>query len=407
MDTRVINMGQALKEAVAALGRGDVVAVPTETVYGLAAAVKNPDAVVKIFSLKGRPEAKALPVLVSDFNDVKALCRDVPEAARLLADKFWPGPLTLVMKKADDVPDIVTAKGDTIGVRCPDCAPTLELIRKTSPLAAPSANISDMPSAVTPAEVLQYFGGKIPVIVDGGKCALGIESTVLDLTAVPPRILRRGAVSKLSIKNVIAQMPSGVTMLGITGPTGSGKTTALRALRELGAAVIDCDALYHDLLRDAGMLGEIEARFGGVVKNGELDRKALGAVVFSDAEALSDLNAITHKHVDREIFRVVRGLEAVGGSPVVAVDAIALIESGFSKLCDNMTAVIASKELRIGRIMARDGIDYEYASARVSAQKPDEFYKNNCDSALLNDGDEKDFYTRCIAYFEKVLEDFK
>lgn len=414
METLVIRQGEPLSPAIDAVLRGEVIAVPTETVYGLACDAFNGAAVRKIYELKGRPEEKPLSVLVSGALDAERLCEGVPDCARALAERFWPGPLTMVLRRAKSVPDIVTAGGSTLGVRCPDSALTLEIIRSGAPLAAPSANPSDMPSARSIGEVLAYFDKKLPVAVDGGECGLGIESTVLDLTVSPPRILRRGALSKRDVKNACGIVPQGVTVLGITGPTGSGKTTALRALKSLGVTTIDCDEVYHGLVGgngrtgDTEMLAELEARFDGVVKDFSLDRPALGAIVFSDEAALNDLNAITHKYVDREVFKVLRALEASGGvNPVVAIDAIALVESGLGARCDSLTAVIAPREKRVGRVMRRDGIDEARAVSRIDAQKPDAFYENACDATLYNNGGENEFFERCTAHFKKVLEEFQ
>ena len=382
-------------EAAGLLRRGELVIIPTETVYGIAADATNPDAVAKLDAAKQRADGKHYSWLVAGLDDV-AEPVDITPDVRELYDAFSPGPLTMVLN---------LRSGGTVGVRSPNHPKTLELLLKLgTPLACPSANISGQTPPTRFADAVKNFGGKIAAL-DGGDCEVGLESTVIDMTAAPPRILRRGALSKRDIKNVIGANPSGVTVLGITGGTGSGKTTALRALEKLGATVLDCDAVYHELLSDTEMLGEIGARFDGVVSDGALDRKALGAIVFNDASALRDLNAITHKYVDREIFKVIRELEAAGGSPVVALDAIALIESGLYKSCDHMTAVIAPKEKRIARIMTRDGIDYDYASSRVAAQKPDDFYENACDETLLNDGGEAEFFELCTAHFKKVIND--
>ena len=382
-----------IADAAVRLTRGELVIVPTETVYGIAADATNPEAVAKLDMVKQRTDGKHYSWLIAGLDDVTWLVEITP-GAQALSDAFFPGPLTQVLR---------LKAGGTVGVRVPDHPKTLELLRALkSPLACPSANLSGQTAPTRVGDAVNNFSGTVAAL-DGGDCTLGIESTVIDMTSTPQRILRRGALSKRDIKNVIGTNPTGVTVLGITGGTGSGKTTALRALEALGATVLDCDAVYHELLSDADMLGEIEARFDGVVKDGILDRKALGAIVFADAAALRDLGAITHKYIDREIFKVIRRLEALGGSPVVALDAIALIESGLYKSCDHMTAVTAPRETRIKRIMARDTIDYDYAVSRVDAQKPDGFYESNCDATLVNDGEERAFFERCVAHFEKVI----
>ena len=189
---------------------GGLVAVPTETVYGLAANGLDHDAVMKIYEVKGRPETKPINLLVSGMADVESFCTDIPAAAFRLAEKFWPGPLTMILNRRDIVPNIVTAGGKTLGVRCPDNKKTLDLIKLTGvPLAAPSANPSDMPSPKSADTVAEYFDGKIDGIIDDGVCRLGIESTILDLTVSPPRILRLGGLSKEAIEDVL-----GVKVLG-------------------------------------------------------------------------------------------------------------------------------------------------------------------------------------------------
>jgi len=184
--------------------RGGLVAVPTETVYGLAGNGLNEGAVKKIYEVKGRPAIKPLSLLVPDLSVAETVCDMIPERARLLAEAFWPGPLTIVLPRRDTVPDIVTAGGDTIGVRCPDHPITLEFLRLAGvPAAAPSANISDMPSPKSAQDVLEYFDGKIECVIDGGRCALGVESTIVSLVDDPYRILRQGALPEDEIRRVL------------------------------------------------------------------------------------------------------------------------------------------------------------------------------------------------------------
>ena len=203
MKTIVIK-GDDLSYAVEVIIRGGLVAVPTETVYGLAGNGLDHDAVVEIYKVKGRPAIKPLILLVSDMNAAETVCAGIPESARLLTEAFWPGALTLVLPRGGAVPDIVTAGGSTLGVRSPNHPKTLELLRHTGlPLAAPSANISDMPSPKSAEDVLRYFDGKIDCVIDGGVCALGFESTIVDLTAEPYRILRQGALPEDEIRRVL------------------------------------------------------------------------------------------------------------------------------------------------------------------------------------------------------------
>lgn len=195
--------------------------------------------------------------------------------------------------------------------------------------------------------------------------------------------------------------------IGITGPTGSGKTTALMALEKLGVCVLDADAIYYELLEhNREMKQELLERFGAGILNsqGGIDRKQLGAIVFADANALLDLNAITHKYVTMETDRRKVQAEAEGAKGV-AVDAIALIESGIGKSCDKIVSILAPAEVRVKRIMARDGISEEYARSRINAQKPDSFYTENSDHVLLNDGSltPEEFEQQALEYFKTIL----
>ena len=169
--------------------------------------------------------------------------------------------------------------------------------------------------------------------------------------------------------------------IGITGPTGAGKTTLLGALEALGAHIIDCDAVYHDLLaRCAPLRQALVSRFGPEILNreGGVDRKRLGGMVFDNPEALEDLNAITHRFVLEELDRQCAQAQS-RGCPAVGIDAIALIESGAGETCDAVVGVLAPKELRVRRIMDREGIPEGYARQRVEAQKEDDFFRANCD----------------------------
>ena len=198
-------LGQSdIPEAAGIIRSGGLVAVPTETVYGLAANGLDERAVRRIYEVKERPGTKPISFLVSGIQDAGRFCADIPETAILLAETFWPGPLTMVFQKRETVPAVVTAGGYTVGVRCPDHPLTLELLRQTGvPLAAPSANLSGKPSPRTARDVLRVFDGKIEAVLDGGTCSVGVASTILDLTARPPKILRLGGLSAEEIARVI------------------------------------------------------------------------------------------------------------------------------------------------------------------------------------------------------------
>ena len=411
----------AVEEAAAILRRGGLLGIPTETVYGLGADGLNEDAVRRIFLAKGRPQDNPLILHVPDAGWLERCCTDIPSAAYALAERFWPGPLTMILPRRDCVPLRTTGGLDTVGVRCPDHPVTRAIIAAAdTPVAAPSGNTSGRPSPTCARHMMEDMMGKIDGIVDGGDCAVGVESTIIDLTVQPPRLLRPGglpleeleavlgtvAVDKAvrqkladgekakapgmkyrhyapraavtvvtgtpgrsarwirahlpekagvicfdeyaplfaghivhrlgaaddklaqaqhvfdalrtfddtDVEAIFAQCPdeSGLGLavsnrlkkaagfhtvdvsplvIGFTGPTGAGKTCALRALERLGGLVLDCDAVYHELLRtDTELRSAIAGAFGDVfAEDGSLDRQKLGTVVFGDPAALETI----------------------------------------------------------------------------------------------------------------------
>ena len=524
----------AIEEAAAILRRGGLLGIPTETVYGLGADGLNEDAVRRIFEAKGRPQDNPLILHVPDAGWLERCCTDIPSAAYALAERFWPGPLTMILPRRDCVPLRTTGGLDTVGVRCPDHPVTRAIIAAAdTPVAAPSGNTSGRPSPTCARHMMEDMMGKIDGIVDGGPCAVGVESTIIDLTVQPPRLLRPGGLPLEELEAVLGEvavdkavrqrlgdgekakapgmkyrhyapraavtvvtgtprrsaayirehLPAGAgvicfdeyahlfsdhivhrlgaasdklaqaqhvfdalrtfddtdvtaifaqcpdesglglavgnrlkkaagfhtvdaapLVIGFTGPTGAGKTSALRALERLGGLVLDCDAVYHDLLRtDSTLRDAITGAFGQVfAPDGTLDRQRLGTVVFSDPAALDTLNRIIYDRLPRELLRRMDESSA----PVVGIDAINLVESGLCRLCRRTVAVLAPSEQRVRRIMARDGIPEEYARLRVQAQKDDEFYRTHCTDTLFNDcADAAAFEDAAYAALHRILKE--
>ncbi len=527
-----------INAAARILREGGLVGIPTETVYGLGANGLDPQAVKHIFEAKGRPQDNPLILHVTGPQWLPRYCEDIPPMAYVLARRFWPGPLTMILKRKPIVPDETTAGLDTVGVRCPDHPVTLAIIREAGvPIAAPSANTSGRPSCTTAQDVLEDMDGKIEGVVDGGPCTVGVESTILDLTCTPPRLLRPGGLpveelerligpievdkavvapmkegeqprapgmkyrhyapvapvtvitgspdasareiqkragktagiicfdeyahlfsnmevhtlgpshDKLtqaqrvfdalrtfdnsSVTEIFAQCPdnrglglavsnrlkkaagfhviqadSQRVVLGLTGGTGAGKTSALNAIRELGGMVIDCDAVYYEMLASRqDMRNDIATVFPGVFRSdGSLDRQKLGQEVFAKKDRLDQLNQIVYRYLIPELENRIREAKA----NLCAIDAINLLEAGVNVLCDRTIAVTAPTELRVRRIMARDGISEQYARMRISAQKPDEYYRTKCDCVLNNAAETSAaFQIEAKDFFERLIESIK
>ena len=186
---------------------GELVAIPTETVYGLGADGLNASAVKKIFEAKGRPQDNPLILHVADPEQIEEICREIPESAYCLAKKFWPGPLTMVLPVQDVVPKTTTAGLSTVAVRCPDSEITRKIIRLAGvPVAAPSANLSGKPSTTTAEHVMHDHCGRISAVVDDGPCRVGVESTIVDLTDSRPRLLRPGGVTPEQLLEILGDL---------------------------------------------------------------------------------------------------------------------------------------------------------------------------------------------------------
>ncbi|MCS6818117.1 MAG: L-threonylcarbamoyladenylate synthase [Blastocatellia bacterium] len=201
---------EAIARAAAVLRRGGLVAFPTETVYGLGADALNPRAVARIFAVKGRPADNPLIVHIAWKEQLHEVARAIPESAWHLAERFWPGPLTLVLPRQEQVPLETTGGLETVAVRMPDSAIALALIRALGrPIAAPSANLSGRPSPTAAEHVYEDLHGRIELILDGGPTRIGVESTVLDLTTIPPTILRPGGVSPEQLRPILGEVRLG------------------------------------------------------------------------------------------------------------------------------------------------------------------------------------------------------
>jgi len=214
---------EALDRAVEMLRRGEVIAFPTDTVYGVGAHAFLPEAVAHLYDVKARPSSMPIPLLLPDSAAMERVCVDIPPLAWQLAGYFWPGGLSLILRRAPSVPDVVTAGGPTVAVRVPDRPLIRELCRRLdAPLAATSANLHGQPPPLTAADVAQNLGGRIPLILDGGLCPGGVASTVLDLTISPPAILRPGPVTAEQLAQMID--PVAGSCYNVPGvPGGAGK----------------------------------------------------------------------------------------------------------------------------------------------------------------------------------------
>lgn len=217
MNTKLLTQNE-LDQAAAILREGGLVGIPTETVYGLGANGLNEQAVKNIFAAKGRPQDNPLILHIPDVSWLERYCKDIPLTAYQLAEAYWPGPMTMILYHKELVPDAVTAGLDTVGMRCPAHKLCRDIIAAAGvPVAAPSGNTSGRPSPTTAQHMLEDMDGKIEAIVDGGPCAVGVESTIIDLTCNPPRLLRPGGITLEQLRDVLGEVdvdPAVTRLLG-------------------------------------------------------------------------------------------------------------------------------------------------------------------------------------------------
>jgi len=526
---------ELIEQAAQLLREDGIVTIPTETVYGLAGNALNKQAAEKIYKAKGRPSDNPLIVHIADKEDVFKYAKDVPEKALKLFEAFSPGPLTVVLKKKDIIPDSVSGKLDTVALRIPNNNITLSLIRACGfPLAAPSANISGSPSPTDFEHTYKDLYGKVNGLIDGGKCDVGVESTIISLAGDKAELLRPGGITVEQLESVVGSVeidecilnkmhedftpkapgmkykhyapkarvtivkgnnfteyinqnstektgvlcfdgekklfkaknvleygnagdsntqaqnlfrclrafdemevdeifarcpqPKGVGLavynrlikaaaynvvdadskkmfiIGITGGSGCGKSTVGEIFKSKGFCYIDTDKTAKEITQiGQPALAEIKACFGDVFfENGELDRKALAKIVFSDNERLKQLNKITHKYITEKVINTLEECKNSGVKGAV-IDGAALIESKINELCDCCIFVTASVESRLKRIVERDGLTLQEAQRRIGGQKSDDFYKNACDFTIVNDSGTEGL----VESVDKILKELK
>ncbi len=515
MNTRLLKpTPKGIAKAAEFLQEGQLVAIPTETVYGLAADATNGKAVASIFAAKDRPMDNPLIVHIADISDWDALVTHIPDNAKKLAEAYWPGPLTMILPASDKVPVEVTGGLTTVAVRYPSHPVAQAVILHAGcPLAAPSANRSGSPSPTNATRVAEDMNGRIAAILDGGDCSVGVESTVLDLCHTPARLLRPGGITPEMIEDIIGAIeidpavlhtleegavaaspgmkykhyapkaeitivkggvnafckyvndhaapgvaalcfdedikdlnvpaitygtrddamtqahllfdalrkldeigattvyaacpsPNGVGLavynrllraaafrtvnairvIGLTGPTGSGKSTAAKVWKLRGAAIIDTDQLAREVVKPgSACLNMLAETFSTeiLLPDGQLNRAELAKRAFSSPENTQKLNSITHPCI-LELAKQQMERAAERGHSVAVVDAPLLFESGFDALCEEVVTVIATPLKRLKRICKRDNITEEQAQARIDAQQPDTFYCRKGVTVLTN-----------------------
>ncbi len=309
---------ELIARAAAIIRAGGLVAFPTETVYGLGADALNQEAVARIFIAKGRPVYDPLIVHIADAVQLRRVARSVTETARRLAERFWPGPLTLVLPRAEAVPTVVTAGLDTVAVRCPNHPVALALIEASqTPIAAPSANRFGRTSPTTARHVLDDLNGRIELILDGGPTPIGVESTVLDLTRLTPVILRPGGVPAEALEAelgaIAVQEHAPAPETGMPSPGLLDRHYAPKA--ELRLFIGPTDSILPAMRGEAQVQLAAGRRVGVLVADEDAETFADLDVIGETVGPAADLNAVA-----RRLFGALRALDAQGVEVILARD---------------------------------------------------------------------------------------
>ena len=305
--TRIVNAKDGIDEGARILNEGGLVVFPTETVYGLGANAFDPEAVAKIFKAKGRPQDNPLIVHISSLDEVKDIASEIPEAFYKLAQRFMPGPLTVILKKSDRIPYVVTAGGETVGIRMPKNVYTRELIAKSHPLAAPSANRSKHISPTTAQHVYEDLNGEVELILDDGPCEVGIESTVLDLTSDVPTILRPGAVTADMLLDIVGAVSQNGKVIKIAKAPGMKYTHYAPKVETVTALDIEHAVSEYDRQTSLGKHPVIVARdiYRDVVK--EREQISLGVTVEDYTRNIYSALHVAEKAYDYIIVEELKG----------------------------------------------------------------------------------------------------
>lgn len=305
--TRIVNAKDGIDEGARILNEGGLVVFPTETVYGLGANAFDPEAVAKIFKAKCRPQDNPLIVHISSLDEVKDIASEIPETFYKLAQRFMPGPLTVILKKSDRIPYVVTAGGETVGIRMPKNVYTRELIAKSHPLAAPSANRSKHISPTTAQHVYEDLNGEVELILDDGPCEVGIESTVLDLTSDVPTILRPGAVTADMLLDIVGAVSQNGKVIKIAKAPGMKYTHYAPKVETVTALNIEHAVSEYDRQTSLGKHPVIVARdiYRDVVK--EREQISLGVTVEDYTRNIYSALHVAEKAYDYIIVEELKG----------------------------------------------------------------------------------------------------